>query len=68
MENIFAYTEIDYQPAYYPGYVSLNERNGQAELSVRTRGTADASVLPLTDEELGKLAASIQIYLQSKQG
>lgn len=66
MENIFAYTEIDYQPAHYPGYISLNERDGQAEVSVRSRGTAHASVLRMSDEELERLSNNIRAYLQQK--
>lgn len=66
MLNIFAYTV---PTVSLPAYVSLNERDGGvAELSVRSSGNEYASVINLSDEELGKLGASILLYLQSKQG
>lgn len=63
MENIFAYTV---PTTSLPAYVSLNEREGVVELSVRTSGQPNASVINLSDEELERLSNNIRDYLTQK--
>jgi hypothetical protein len=55
-ENIFAFTETDYQPEYYPGYVNLNQdHEGSITLTVRSRGNYEASSIKMSAGEINRL-------------
>jgi hypothetical protein len=61
--NIHAYTEMDYAPASYPGFVSLNKReDGSVWLSVRTRGAETPSEIQLDAGQLVSLSLSIDAF------
>lgn len=61
--NIFAYTA---HTNPYPPYVSLNEREGEAQLTVRTEGHNgnQSATCPVPKEQLKALADSIYEYLR----
>lgn len=63
---VFAFTEMG--AASYPGYVNLSERDGVAELIVRTRGHNGerSAMLPVPDDQLWLLAEKIKTYLHKK--
>lgn len=54
MNNILAHTEAS---GSNPAYLSVNERDGGVEVSVRTRGAQNASVIRLTADEWFHLVA-----------
>lgn len=57
MNNIFAYTETNGKS--YPGYISLNERDGKYFLTVRGTGMQCGQEIEVPPEELLKLEAGI---------
>lgn len=63
--NIFASTATSGQQ---PPYVSINERDDVVTMSVRGATSPHVSYIALTDAELAKMAASINAYLNAKQG
>lgn len=63
--NIHAYTELT-SPA--PAYVSLNKRHGGVvELTARSRGANNASIVELSREQLRRLANDIYSFLHTDQ-
>lgn len=62
MRNLFAYTEAEYAPDYYPAFVSLNQgMGGCITLSVRSR-SADGlhqGVINLDPAECKDLAEAL---------
>lgn len=64
---IFAYTETDYQPEYYPGFVSLNQReDGSFALSVRSRGDQGSAEVVLQGEELDRMFSLWQGFREGR--
>lgn len=60
MKNFHAYTEVNYAPANYPGYVSLNKKDdGTIVLSVRSRNAQVPSEIEMSPEALEQLAIDI---------
>lgn len=57
MNNIFAYTETNGKS--YPGYISLNERDGKYFLTVRGSGMQCGQEIEVSRDQLLKLEASI---------
>lgn len=62
MTNIFAYTQTGYQHTY-PGYVSVNDREGLLELSVRAPGKAEAGSMTLTKDQARTLLEKLEKWL-----
>lgn len=59
-QNIFAFTPTSYGAGLVP-YLSLNfEADGRATLTVRSGGAGESGTIEIPDNELDKLAASIQ--------
>lgn len=56
-KNIFAYTELVYKQ--YPGYISLNEREGKFYLTVRSQGSTYGQEIEVSAKELRKLEDAI---------
>lgn len=65
MKNIFAFTETDYQPNIYPGYISIN-RNDDHTLSISIReggnDTSRSANLEVSAEVLTHLATNILAF------
>ena len=55
--NIYAYTEVNGKS--YPGYISLNERDGKFYLTVRGAGMQCGQEIEVSNKELHKLEYSI---------
>jgi hypothetical protein len=66
MDCVFAFTEMGVSS--FPGYVNLSDRDGVAELTVRTRGHdgMQCAVMPVPDDQLWVLVESVKSYLQKK--
>ena len=46
--NLFAFTEVDYRPADYPAFISINEEeDGQVTVTVRSRNALTAITITL---------------------
>lgn len=70
MENIFAFTETNYQPSFYPGFISINKQNdGTLSVSVRERGndTGKAALIDVSPETLEHLAAAIMAFFGAQE-
>lgn len=57
--NVFAYTEFKYES--YPGYVSLNKRDGKYFLTVRSKEGSMSSEVEMSHSELVKMALAIPL-------
>lgn len=55
--NIYAYTETNGKS--YPGYISLNERDGKFFLTVRGTGMQCGQEIEVSNKELRKLESAI---------
>lgn len=55
-DNIFAYTETEYQN--YPAYISVNKRDGKYFISVRSRESAGYAEMEIPFIELLKLGSA----------
>ncbi len=68
MKNIHAFTETG--PAYYPGYISINEENGVISITVRSSGNNNppGAFIRLDTEQLAALHADIGAYLGKPAG
>lgn len=63
--NIFAYTDTT---APQPPYISINERVGMVQISVRGITSPHVAHMYVPDDELAAMAAKITSYLNAKQG
>ncbi len=68
MKNIHAFTETG--PAFYPGYISVNDENGVISITVRSSGNNNppGSFIRLNNEQLAALHADIGAYLGKPAG
>lgn len=68
MRNVFAYTDV--RPVSYPEYVSINEVDGEAKVTVRSPRSPDGregatASMTLPPDQLARLAVAFQKYLPS---
>lgn len=58
MTNIYAYTGQSPKSGYV-GYISINQRGNEIEISVRTEGVGSLGVITLTTEQCEHLATDL---------
>jgi hypothetical protein len=61
--NVFAFTGPTPQGGYYPEYVSVNDRGGNLELSVRLANAEYASTIALTEQQVRDLQRALFAWL-----
>lgn len=67
--NIVAFTELDYAPEYYPGFISVNrETDGKVSFTVRSRGQGGnaCGTLPVDREQARRIAQEILAALKDE--
>jgi hypothetical protein len=65
--NIYAYTEFDYAPEYYPGFVSINrDDNGKIYISVRSRGADIPSKVEIPEADARAMGEALALVAAVK--